>query len=149
MATSVNVLRLKCNELESNLAKQIDVVNQLKIKLKHVEQLSTTIHQTKFNATTVIKRDTIICKDTIYRFHWHNTWNQLSGVIFGDSLTCTLSVRDTLHQIVHRIPRRFLFIRFGTKYLKQEIVTSNPNCNIVWSKYIKVEKSRYKNICLP
>lgn len=48
--------------------------------------------------------------------------------------------RDTLRQIVHRIPRRFLFIRWGTKALRQEIISSNPHTRIVYSEYIRIER---------
>ena len=43
-------------------------------------------------------------------------------------------------QVVHRIPRRFLFIRWGTKALRQEIVPSNPHTRIVYSEYVKIER---------
>ena len=45
-----------------------------------------------------------------------------------------------LRQVVHRIPRRFLFIRWGTKALRQEIVSSNPHTRIVYSDYVKFER---------
>ena len=53
---------------------------------------------------------------------------------------CRVASTDTLHQIVHRIPRRFLFIRWGTKALRQEIVSSNPHTRIVHTEYVKIER---------
>ena len=47
---------------------------------------------------------------------------------------------EILRQVVHRIPRRFLFIRWGTKALRQEIVPSNPHTRIVYSEYVKIER---------
>ena len=47
---------------------------------------------------------------------------------------------DTLRQVVHRVPRRFLFIRWGTKALRQEIVSSNPHTRIIYSDYVKFER---------
>ena len=47
---------------------------------------------------------------------------------------------DTLRQAVHRIPRRFLFIRWGTKALRQEIVSTNPHTRIVYAEYVKIER---------
>ena len=37
-------------------------------------------------------------------------------------------------------PRRFLFIRWGTKALRQEIISSNPHTRIVYSEYIRIER---------
>ena len=53
---------------------------------------------------------------------------------------CRVESTDTLRQVVHRIPRRFLFIRWGTKALRQEIVPSNPHTRIVYSDYVKFER---------
>ena len=47
---------------------------------------------------------------------------------------------DTLRQVVHRVPRRFLFIRFGTKAVRQEIVSSNPHTRIVYAEYVRFAK---------
>ena len=43
-------------------------------------------------------------------------------------------------QVIHRIPRRFLFIRWGTKALRQEIVSTNPHTRIVHAEYVKIER---------
>ncbi len=143
-AASTKILQLRCNELESLLTKRNSVINSLKIKLRRVEQLSTTVQETHLKIKTIVQHDTILHRDTPHNFHWHNAWNHIQGKIIDDSIICTLSVKDTLYQIVHRIPRRFLFLRFGTKFLKQEVISSNPNCHIVWSEHIKIRKSRHK-----
>ena len=57
-----------------------------------------------------------------------------------DSVACRVESTDTLRQVVHRVPRRFLFIRWGTKALRQEIVSSNPHTRIVYSDYVKFER---------
>ena len=53
---------------------------------------------------------------------------------------CRIRSVDTLRQAVHRIPRRFLFIRWGTKALRQEIVSTNPHTRIVYAEYVKIER---------
>ena len=55
-------------------------------------------------------------------------------------MTCRIESVDTLRQIVHRVPRRFLFIRFGTKAVRQEIVSSNPHTRIVYAEYVRFVK---------
>ena len=57
-----------------------------------------------------------------------------------DSVHCRIHSVDTLRQIVHRIPHRFLFIRWGTKALRQEIVSQNPHTRIVYTEYIRIER---------
>lgn len=73
-------------------------------------------------------------------FRWHDAWVSVEGVVAGDSVACRVQSVDTLRQIVHRVPRRFLFIRWGTKALRQEIVSSNPHTRIVYTRYVKIER---------
>lgn len=37
-----------------------------------------------------------------------------------------------------RVSQRFLFIRWGTKAIRQEVVSSNPHTRIVYTDYIKL-----------
>ena len=67
-------------------------------------------------------------------------WVTVDGIISADSVECRVESIDTLRQIVHRVPRRFLFIKFGTKALRQEIVSTNPHSKIVFTEYIKIER---------
>ena len=71
---------------------------------------------------------------------WRDAWVTVEGRIRTDSVACRVESTDTLRQVVHRIPRRFLFIRWGTKALRQEIVSSNPHTRIVYSDYVKFER---------
>jgi hypothetical protein len=51
-----------------------------------------------------------------------------------------IAVRDTLVQFVHRVPRRFLFLKFGTKGVRQEVLSKNPYTEVVFTEYIKLVK---------
>jgi hypothetical protein len=50
-----------------------------------------------------------------------------------------ISSRDTLIQVVHRVPKRFLFFRFGTKAIRQEILSRNPHTNIIYTEYVELK----------
>lgn len=78
--------------------------------------------------------------DTLKTFRWHDPWIRIEGSIARDSVRCRVSSVDTLRQVIHRIPRRFLFIRWGTKALRQEIVSSNPHTRIVYAEYVRIER---------
>ena len=73
-------------------------------------------------------------------FRWRDPWVRVEGVVRGDSVVCRIESTDTLRQVVHRVPHRFLFIRWGTKALRQQIVSSNPHTRIVYSEYVKIER---------
>lgn len=142
-AASVQVLRLKCGEYEELRADDARKVRALGLKLRRLEAVAKTATQTAIEIKTPI-RDTIILCDTIYdtmrMFRWQDAWVKVEGVVAADSVECRVHSVDTLLQIVHRIPRRFLFFRWGTKSLRQEVVSSNPHTRIVYSDYIKIER---------
>ena len=84
-------------------------------------------------------RDRVII-DSMRTFRWRDPWVTVEGVIERDSVACRVESTDTLRQVVHRVPRRFLFIRWGTKALRQEIVSTNPHTRIVHAEYVKIER---------
>jgi hypothetical protein len=52
----------------------------------------------------------------------------------------SLTVRDTLTLVEHRVPRRIWFIRFGTKCVKREVVASCPYTEVVMAERVVVAK---------
>ena len=140
-AASVQVLRLKVGEYEELRAADAERIRKLKIKLKRLESASKSVTKTAVDITvplrdTVILRDTLRLHDTVRLFRWRDSWVTVDGVIDNDSVSCSVSSVDTLHQIIHRIPRRFLFFRYGTKAIRQEIVSSNPHTQVVYSEVV-------------
>ena len=144
-AVSAEALQLRCRELEALLDERLEIINQLKIKIRRIEQFVQTSTQTQVVFKERLMRDTIFAEVDSRSFVWSDSWSRVEGVIENDSVVCKVAIRDTLYQVFHRVPRRFLFFRFGTKSLRQEIVCANPNSRIVWNQYIKIEKPSRRN----
>ena len=135
-AASVQALRLRCAEFERLRAEDAASIRRLGIKLRRLEAAAKTVTATSVDlrapvrdTVVLLRRDTLRIRDTL-----------VEGRIRTDSVACRVESTDTLRQVVHRIPRRFLFIRWGTKALRQEIVSSNPHTRIVYSDYVKFER---------
>lgn len=152
-AASAQALRLRCNEYEQMRTKDAQYIRNLGIKIRRLESVATTLSESALHITaplrdTIIERDTILLcdtirlRDTIRLFRWEDSWVKIEGSIAEDEITCKVKSLDTLRQIVHRIPRRFLFIRYGTKAIRQEIISSNPHTQIVYSEYIELSRRR-------
>ena len=144
-AASVQILRLRCGEFEELRAADAEKIRQMGLKIRRLESAANSVTQTKLEVVvpirdTVVIRDTVKTIDTLRLFHWQDNWVTIDGVIDSDSVACTLRSVDTLHQVVYRVPRRFWFIKFGTKALRQHIVSSNPHSEIVYTEYVKIEK---------
>ena len=140
-------LRLACTEFEQLHAEDADRIRRLGIRLRRLEASARTVAATSLDARaplrdTVVRciRDTVVRHDTVRLFRWRDRWVAVEGRLTADSVVCRVESVDTLHQIVHRIPRRFLFIRWGTKALRQEIRSANPHTRIVHAEYVKIER---------
>ena len=90
--------------------------------------------------STAISHDICEAVEKIHHFSHHTPWVHIEGEVRRDTLLLDYHSIDTLHQIVHRVPRKFLFFRFGTKAIRQEIVSSNPHTKIVYSEYIELRR---------
>lgn len=150
---SAHILRLKCGEYEDLRKADAERIKSLGIKIRRLESAAKSIATTEVDAHTRI-RDTIVLRDTIRlydtvrytdtlrRFRWNDPWVEIEGEIDGDDVHCNIHSIDTLHQIVHRIPRRFLFIRYGTKAIRQDIFSTNPHTRIAYTEYVEFERRR-------
>ena len=144
-AASVQILRLRCGEFEELRAADAEKIRQMGLKIRRLESAAKSVVQTKVEVVapvrdTVIVRDTVHTTDTLRLFRWQDSWVTIDGVIDNDSVTCSLRSVDTLRQVVYRVPRRFWFIKFGTKAIRQHITSSNPHTDIVYTEYIDIGK---------
>ena len=143
----MQALRLRCAEFEELRAADAAEIRRLGIKLRRLEAAARTATATKVEIRTPVRdtvvvrlSDTLVVRDTLRLLRWRDAWVRVEGAVTADSVLCRVESADTLRQVVHRIPRRFLFIRWGTKALRQEIVPSNPHTRIVYSEYVKIER---------
>ena len=140
-AASVEVLQLTLDEFKEYRTEDARRIEELGIKLRRAESYAKSASISTYEDRLPL-RDTIILHDTVRIFEGGDAWSRMSGSVTEDSIAYSLHSVDTLHQVVHRVPRKFLFIRFGTKAIRQEIVSSNPHTELVYSEYIELPKRR-------
>lgn len=146
-AASVEALTLRCDEYRRLRAADAERIRSLGIRIRRLESTAAAATATEVEIRTPL-RDTLIVRDTVRDtvrfFRWRDPWVEVEGRIVRDSAECSVRSRDTLRQIVHRVPRRFLFIRYGTKAVRQEIVSSNPHTQVVYAEYVEVKRRRQR-----
>ena len=142
-AASVIALQLNLNEYREQHKRDLKRIRSLDVRLRRVESTAKTA--TKSEVEFVAPRcDTILLRDTLSLFRWNDAWTNVEGIIRGTEVECKVESVDTLHQVIHRVPHKFWFIRYGTKAIRQEIVSSNPHTKIVYTEYIELPKCRKK-----
>lgn len=139
-AVSCRVLRLRCREFEALRARDAAEIRSLGIRLKRAEAVAHTNLSTAV-AVAAPLRDTVRLYDTVRLFRWRDPWVEVTGEVVRDSMHCWVQSVDTLLQVIHRVPRRFWFIRWGTKAIRQEIVSKNPHTRVVYAEYVALERN--------
>ena len=140
-AASVVALQLRIDEYRKQHDRDTKRIKTLGIRLRRVESMATAATQSQVEFVAP-RHDTIILRDTLSLFRWNDNWVSIEGTIKGESLECKVESIDTLRQVIHRVPRHFWFIRYGTKAIRQEITSSNPHTRIVYAQYIELPKRR-------
>lgn len=129
-------LHLTASELrrkpDSLLAK---TMKELKIKSSRVVAASGASSSTSVDVAAAIATDSL---PAIRHVEWSDPWVRMHGTIEGDTFRAHIESRDTLQMIVHRVPKRFLFFRFGTKAVRMEVVSQNPHTTLCYPKLIFV-----------
>lgn len=142
-AAGVQKLTIERNELQlvnSGLAKTIE---SLDIKMRRVLAASETAIETEYKPATQI-RDSIVYRDrqpadTLKCLKYADPWINVSGCfhVADTQFVPVIITRDTIHQVIHRVPKKIWFIRYGAKGIRQEMVCKNPWGRPVFTEYIE------------
>lgn len=141
-AASVQKLELTYSELEEHYQHVCQTADELNIKVKRLQAAATTATQTEVKVVTQI-RDSIVYRDngldSLKVFNWSDAWVDVAGEIKGRDVSLDVVSNDTIVQVIHRVPKKFWFIKWGTKAIRQEIVSTNPHTNITYTEYIELK----------
>jgi hypothetical protein len=145
-AASVERLQFTKSELERYNSDLVQTVEDLNIKVKRLQSVSQTATKTTYNIETVFKdtiivnyKDSTVVLDTLRCVNYKDAYLTFEACEQNDTLNTFIESRDTLITIVHRVPKRFWFIRFGTKAIRQEVLSKNPHSKISYTEYIELK----------
>lgn len=147
-AAGVGQLKMRLDEYRQLRAGDARLIESLKIRLRRVESVGVHATESRYEIAVPAVPDGIgnrmeTGKQAVpaaRRFAYRSPWVDLHGMLRHDSMTLTLATADTLVQVMHRVPRRFLFFRYGTKAIRQEIVSRNPHTRITYSETVDLVK---------
>jgi hypothetical protein len=135
-------LSLTVNELRNANSQLVKTADELNIKLRRMQSASTTGTKTEVKVVTQV-RDSVVYRDSVIvpvkAFTWQDSWTDITGVLERDSVDLDIISRDTLTTVVHKVPHKFWFIKWGCKAIKQTVVSSNPHTKITYNEYIELK----------
>lgn len=154
---SVPALTLRSSEFRQSGDTLLQVAKAAGIKASRISEAGTvaTATHVDFDAQvfrTVVHdtlRDTVLCPASPLpalppskqlQLSWNDPWVSLSGTIADSIFHGSLTSNDTLDIIVHRIPKRFLFFRFGCRQVRMDIISRNPHTRLTYARYLQLIK---------
>lgn len=148
---SVQAITLKTSDLKRSPDSLLAVnKKELKIKNSRIMAAATTSTTTKVDVKVAIRpvpHDTcsrslsgLYRPPDVSQVSWSDPWITLRGDIEGDSMRVHIESRDTLQMVVHRVPKKFLFFRYGTKGVRMNVVGQNPHSRLSYPRIIMFKK---------
>ena len=146
---STPALTLRPSEFKESGDTLAKVARQVGIKPSRISEAATAATTTAADitapvwhttATATVSTDSLHRPDSLVCFSWHDSWMSLSGCVSDSLFRGSVSSTDTLDIIVHRIPKRFLFFRFGCKQVRMDIISRNPHTRLTYARYYQLVK---------
>lgn len=141
-------LELSKREFEKLCAAQANTISNLRLKVSRLESItSTVIHVTD---TIRIRAETSVLNDSVGKaiFNYKDNFLTLAGSVqlYKSSAPSQVQVSytlvDSLDVVIYREPRKFLFIRYGTKRYDCYVRSLNPKSRVVLNRCAILKKPR-------
>lgn len=135
-------LKLELNEVKQYRSQDAAIIKDLGVKLKYAQAVAKNAIKTENNFTAPVKDSIVYMQgknDTIRCVAYKDKWFEFNGCIDNQNrfIGRTSSV-DTLVGVVHVIPKRFLFFRYGVKAVEFVATNKNPNSKIYFQEYYEI-----------
>lgn len=141
-AMTAQSLEMRASEVEKYLADANARIKDLGVKNRRLEQYIEAGTKTEVEVVTQYVEVPMPGEPGKYigSFLWSDPWVSVSGTIENKTVHCDVISCDTLSFVAHRVPRRFLFIKYGTKKLQMDVVSANPHTKLEYARDVKIRK---------
>lgn len=138
-AASIGVLELKISEMKEFRGEDVKLIEDLGVRLRRAQSFAEVATKSSYEIRDV---PLVKAQGWQYRTQYIDfTATTVRDSLLGEVLSARIEVYDTIVQVLHRVPRfRFLGIWFGTKGVRQEIISKNPHTKIVAAEYLELVK---------
>ena len=146
-AATIANLELSLSQYKKYREEDKKLLESLKIDNKRLKGVISTQTESYYQHTALL-RDSVKMLSTgdsvptpiyIKTASYSDKWHSLNVTIEGDSLDYILKTKESLLITNHVVPKQFLFIKYGCKEVRTDIVSRNP-----YVEDIKVESITIK-----
>lgn len=139
----IETLKLTKDEFNNLYEQQANELKDMNIKLKRLLAYSQTALSHEYIVTDTI-RDSIIIRenkiDTLTCVRYNDDYIQFNGCIDSGVFSGNIRTFDTITSIIHIIPKKFLWFKYGVKRVDNTVVSKNPYSRIENIKHIDIKK---------
>jgi hypothetical protein len=142
-AATVEKLTLTNSEFKKHETELLNKVDDLNLKVKRLQSATEIGVKTEYIVKTEIKDSLVFIEGQPIQLKcvdFSNNWLTVDGCVKDGKFDGFIQSRDTLTHFVHRVPKHFLFIKYGTKGIDLSVMTSNPYSQITYAKYIELKR---------
>ena len=142
-ASEVEKLTLTNKEFKTHEASLLEKVDELNLKVKRLQSATQVGVKTEYVVKTEIKDSLVYIEGQTIKLKcvdFTNGWLTVDGCVRDGEFDGFIQSVDTLSHFAHRVPKRFLFIKYGTKGINLSVMTSNPYSKITYAKYIELKR---------
>lgn len=142
-AANVERLVLTRDELKQANSGLVGTIEEMGIKLKRVEAAIIAGTKTDYQFQAPV-RDSIVYRDrmpdSLKCVEYRNRYLSFVGCINAWGMFAgNIASYDTLVPIIERVPKKWWFIRYGTKGVRLQVVSKNPYAKITCAEYYELK----------
>jgi len=141
-AILVKAIALEEAELKRLFPKAVQEAKEAGIKAGRIQAYSEIGTSTTVDVNAPVRDSVIVYRNRIDTFKcisYKDNWTTVIGCSIRDTFRGRISSYDTIIPILNRVPKRFLFIKYGTKCLKMDIISKNPHNTISFARHITIQ----------
>lgn len=146
---STPAVNLSASEFSQSNDPLVSTAKSMKVKPKRVAEAATAATETEASISAPLTPapasevnpvvDSVDgMKQPSRILSYTDAWLSVYGVVSDSTFQGTVISTDTLDIIVHRVPHRFLFFRFGTKGVQMNISSRNPHTRLTYVRFYKL-----------
>lgn len=142
-AASVEALTLSKREIEKYNADLVKTCDELNVSLRRMISASVSGIRSDYHIEGELREKSVTVHDTAQTMKcmdYDSPHLSFSACVDSSSfVVADIVTRDTINSIVHGVPHKFLFFKWGIKEVRQEVFSTNPNTHIVYTQLIEKE----------
>lgn len=136
LAASIAAMEIKANDLASVGVKSQQAISQLRVDKKRI----TSIADISAEYADSLRMHLDSANKQIQSFRYRDSTSSVIGRIVKDTVYLSVTKRIGITAVIHEVPKKFLFIKYGVRERRLELLPSDSTVTITKASLIVIRK---------